>query len=246
MSGGTGTGRSYQAHREVPMRSPAGNVFHQVHTRVSNRSSRWPKGLSFVTTNESLEAIIDALEPTEEDIILAICGCGDQPFALAQTGARVHAVDYKKEQITYAKRRARLVKLGRHVDFLSVDRDSPGQTDNLVYLADEERWQRIRSNIDNVSFHHADIFELPQSLHQPYTKIYLSNVTIYGGRNPKNRELDQLTRVLQPNGLLYMTATSENIGISGDIRKQLRLDLPSTYDARRTEKYWAPFVYRRV
>jgi len=246
MGGGTGTGKSYYRDHEVPMDASTLKIFHHVNNRVSERLLTWPKGVDFITTNESLESIVNALEPTAEDTVLAICGCGDQPFALAQTGARVHAVDYKKEQIAYAKRRARLAELGRHVDFLSVSRSAPGDANNLRYLANEERWRRIRANINKISFHHADIFKLPRSLHRTYTKIYLSNAITYSGRTPKDREIEQLIRVLQPNGLLYLAVKTDHIEFSAYARERLRVDVSLTYDARRTEKTWTPSVYRRV
>jgi len=68
-------------------------------------------------TNESLAAIVNGLDVNETDDILAICGSGDQAFALLEKAHSVTAVDIYKNQVDYARYRKRCLKEEKYAFF---------------------------------------------------------------------------------------------------------------------------------
>ena len=75
-------------------------------------------GVIYHATNEDLASIVELLKPCPGDRIAAICGSGDQAFALAEHGAQVTAVDMSWEQIVYARTRADALREGNITRFL--------------------------------------------------------------------------------------------------------------------------------
>lgn len=55
-------------------------------------------------TNESLDAIVKGMNVNETDDIIAVCGSGDQAFALLEYAGSVLAVDSDRQQIEYAQK----------------------------------------------------------------------------------------------------------------------------------------------
>lgn len=76
-----------------------------------------PKSRFYGHTNESLWAVVAGLNVSRKDRILAICGSGDQAFALSEFADEVVAVDRSEEQIAYAQRRLEALRDGRLGDF---------------------------------------------------------------------------------------------------------------------------------
>lgn len=132
--------------------------------------------LSWKYTNENLEAIVLALEPTDTDKILAVGGSGDQAFALLEHAGEVHCVDNKTVQINYIAERAEHLKNGDYEKFLANhfyhERDE--------YLQNRKRAKKIRGNLKNLKLSCADIFETAEK--GGFTKSYLSNTVGYASR----------------------------------------------------------------
>ena len=61
-------------------------------------------------TNESLEAVMAGLQVSEGDRIFAVCGAGDQAFAMVEKADYVLAFDRLKLQADYARRTMNLIK----------------------------------------------------------------------------------------------------------------------------------------
>jgi len=54
--------------------------------------------VNYRTTNESLDAIVLALQPNKNDKILAVGGSGDQAFSLLEKAGEVCCVDNNEVQ----------------------------------------------------------------------------------------------------------------------------------------------------
>ncbi|HIH24420.1 TPA: class I SAM-dependent methyltransferase [Candidatus Woesearchaeota archaeon] len=195
----------------------------------------------FTETNENIEQIIAGLKPEVDDSILAICGSGDQAFALAEYGARVYAVDSSATQIAFARYRAKLLDGGNAEMFLAHGKDYLS-IDTVNYFARRPRLDAIRSNLDRVSFHVADVFNLPTELRQRYTKIYLSNAHQYVEKI-WHKEMHDLTELLAPKGLLYAAIQVDQF----DECCRMRLKGVTTQIIRLHEgNIWDPSVYRKL
>lgn len=165
------------------------------------------EGPTFSGTNENIEQIIAGLQPNPDDRILAICGSGDQAFALAEHGARIYAVDNDPEQIAYAKQRASLLAQRRYDVFLSINRSPPiidasVMEGTIDYFTRRGCLTTIRSHLDRISFHTADIFNLPKDLRIEYTKAYLSNAHYYWGSSTHD-DLHRVAERIVPGGIVY-------------------------------------------
>lgn len=88
-------------------------------TALTSNSGR-PYAIEAHVTNESLEGVCRSLSPTCGDRVLAICGIGCVPFALAEYGCKVIAVDADQTQLTVAEQlRGKLLE-GDYKAFLDV------------------------------------------------------------------------------------------------------------------------------
>ncbi len=106
-------------------------------------------------TNENLGAIVLAMQPSKEDDIFCIGGCGDQAFALVENGARVYVRDKFNSQLDLIRKRRSYIRKGDYFNFLNsgyfgkegcnlhkVDRDK--------YFVKGRRLSRLRENIDSL------------------------------------------------------------------------------------------------
>lgn len=194
----------------------------------------------WTTTNEDLEAIVEGLRVTKDDVILAICGSGDQAFALLEKAKRVIAVDASPEQIVYAQRRAQTL---REKGYLPMASDMYPR--NKDYM--KPRIRRIRENVGNIEFCRVlDIFEdMPQF--QGITKLYLSNALF--DRNVLS-ECELISQTLPQNGLVYFTNGQDlfymDCGLHQAGKFGLVLDLPLTKRIEKYEEFYRPAVYRKI
>ena len=125
--------------------------------------------LPYKTTNESLSSIVKGLDIKQGDDVFAICGSGDQAFAMLAAGAdHVYAIDNDEGAIEFAQSRLELLCRDRE-DLFSY---FVGKN-NLNYLTDAGM-EIIRSNYDKICFGHSNI--LTCDITGQYNKIYLSNV----------------------------------------------------------------------
>ncbi len=211
-------------------------------------------------TNESLQSIAIGLDIQPGDVILAVCGSGDQSFALLENARAVVSVDKSKVQLEYAKRRAELLREGRFDEFLDVriggfpfsmlDRRN-------LYFRQDGRLPRIVDRLDSLYFFQADVFAV-QGYRQRrfpegyFSKVYLSNVVGGFVTQMKNycRSLEALYRRLPQGGLIYVSDYSGSTMplLLQNHYPQLHVDKRLTALAieRENESWWAPTVFRKL
>ncbi len=178
-----------------------------------------PDELSYACTNESLEAIVRGLNPQPRDSILAICGSGDQAFAMLEKASKVTVVDYLPQQIEYFSKRKKLLKAGEFKKFRDLGREFiPDQS--LVYLNSrnryfsKERLETIRLNLEGserTTEITGDIFDL-EFPRKEFNKVYLSNALSYNSiaapsslLETLQEKLKRITELTTDNGLIYVT-----------------------------------------
>lgn len=158
---------------EVTIRAAAGS--HEVAVDAAG------KGIIYPFTNESLASVVTGLQPTNVDVILAVCGSGDQAFALLESGARVVAVDTNERQVAYARARADALLAGDVETFLKqYDAGFKNKTILRSYRtryfgSSLDRLDAIANGIANCTFEHASVFDVVADRASSFTKIYLSN-----------------------------------------------------------------------
>ncbi|MBI4152801.1 hypothetical protein HY495_03760 [Candidatus Woesearchaeota archaeon] len=170
----------------------------------------------YLATNESLQNIVDGLHPEPGDRIAAICGSGDQAFALAEYGARVFVVDKNLEQISFAEQRLHSLGTEKEEEIF-FNRAYRGRVESLGFVARESnayfsvegRLERIRANRANIHFHHGDFFSYvcENAGAIGFTKIYASNAMDCQSQCFHcERSLDDLMTILPEGGLLYVAS----------------------------------------
>ena len=159
--------------------------------------------LNYSCTNESLPSIIAGMEPDEKDIILAICGSGDQAFALLGSGAKVIAVDKDSRQVEFARARLERLRRGDYDGFLSAppafNPCDPIARD--IYFGRGNTLENIRARLANVSFRRQDITQLDYIV----DKAYLSNVLDWITDDKSVTDfLQRLASHIRQEGLVYL------------------------------------------
>ena len=142
--------------------------------RFSN-GRNWP--LSYECTNESIYGIVAGLDLKEGDRILAICGSGDQAFAMLEYADFVQAVDINPRQVAYAQYRAKQINDGDFEGFHKVGYMWDGTRfafERRDYFT-EERLKRIRNRLDSLVIKETNIFDI-RPREGEFNKIYFSNV----------------------------------------------------------------------
>jgi hypothetical protein len=214
----------------------------------------------YVATNEDLKRITKSLDLDREDNVFAICGSGDQAFAMLEYANSVLAIDRNPKQVDFAQTRADYLREGRFDKFLFpfVSSDIKRITENrdsremvrgqrwLIkkrnrYFNREGRLNNIRSRLDNLSFDVGDFTETVQD--QTASRIYISNM--YDKYNQKNlkQDLNLLVRSLERRGLLFVTRYTSLVREMGIPHPQLRLvkEVSSSVGYR-----WVYGVYQKV
>lgn len=231
------------------------------------------KELAYRVTNESLEAVVTGLNPQQEDSILAICGSGDQAFAMLEKAGQIVVVDSLPKQINYFARRKNLLKEGEFEEFLnpgeisSENRDLEQLKIRNRYFS-EERLKAIQPKLKDswrVRRITGDLFNLvfPEG---EFNKIYLSNILTYS-LEPETIGLAQgrlktIAKWLSERGLIYLAEYKPIInGIAkkyGDNEKSFLHSLGLVVNQERTEKAqefqkavnhlvkWEPEVLQKV
>ncbi|MBI3033310.1 DUF3419 family protein [Candidatus Woesearchaeota archaeon] len=222
----------------------------------------------FRVTNEDLQAIVEGLDVQADDIVLAICGSGDQALALLEFASRVIAVDNNNEQLKFARKKIDdLVALDpkRFVHeyyivnalhmygfiYFSVDYDL---IERNYGSANVERLQRIRDKIPQLELRLVrDISDaLPI---QGLTKIYLSNILLgdKDGFEAECRYLENLANNLPVGGLIYYGWEDPLTDGSGADKERywprnLVVDEELTAKARKEfgGDLTSPIVYRKI
>ncbi len=163
-------------------------------------------GLRFSCTNESLGSIVSGLNPGFGDRIFAVCGSGDQAFALTEYAPEVVAIDSDSVQLAYAQRRRDKLAKGDFKGFLRLELATSHNNPHFrnQYFQTGEKLQKIRENLDRLSFQKGEFLsvlksELPSRaqrledkvseervseeriLDDVKIKLYLSNIFSYNG-----------------------------------------------------------------
>jgi len=136
--------------------------------------------LEYSHSNEDLRAIVHGLDLSLDDKVLAICGSGDQAFAMLEKAGKVVAVDTNKSQLTYAIERLKHLKNGNHSRFVLNRPDQCFDLRNNQSYFDKRRFKKIRSKINSLTIikSSSDIFSYTEE--DNFTRIYLSNALSYG------------------------------------------------------------------
>ena len=139
-------------------------------------------------TNESLDAIVKGMNVNETDDIIAVCGSGDQAFALLEYAGSVLAVDSDRQQIEYAQKRAEALKAGDYDGFFpcsndiyfnpdgSYGKDFAGRVRQYFEKDNSEaRLEKIRKKLGSLEIRHVtDLLDEIQE--DRFSKAYLSNI----------------------------------------------------------------------
>ncbi len=139
-------------------------------------------GVEYACAWEAIEPVVRALEPAPGRRIAAVCASGDFGFALLERGARVDFLDYDMSQLSYARRRARMLGEGNSLGFLAKcahdARDPDEVRKRAGYFAGPGRLARIQANLGNASFVRGDAMDPPLDLSGTHG-IFLSNVLMH-------------------------------------------------------------------
>jgi len=217
------------------------------------------RGLRFSATNESLPAIIEGLRLSSEDQVLAICGSGDQAFAMIEMSGSVTAVDINISQMHYAQKRARALQLGDIDQFLRpsetrrfVDQESAIKERNTYFL-NPKRLDSIRQKLVDLSFTTGEIISATKNL-AAYTALYFSNIFDVTWQKPngfKDTDLEGVFSTLQEGSLMYTVfrhASPNGFLDNQIVRKYLTVDNDLTTRAKkyaRRIKKCDPVVLRK-
>lgn len=219
--------------------------------------------VSYHYSNESLDAIVKGMKPDKEDDIIAICGAGDQAFALLEHANSVIAVDCNAKQAAYAKARAEALKAGDYVGFF------PNiELSNWIYekhkknsreyfsrrtlieriLGRKPRLEMIRSKLDNLEFREGSLQDFVKEMQsRKYSKAYLSNAMTYGrlAKGSQRGFIERLAAKLRNPGIIYL---ADGGSVCLEHIYNLEQDEKLTKVAVRTangRQSWRPAVYRR-
>lgn len=196
------------------------------------------KMVTYDSTNESLAAIVAGMDAQPEDRILAICGSGDQAFALLEYSREVVAVDSDQSQIAYAQKRKEALEQGNIRKFLG------GYFHHQKnYFKAEGRLEKIREKLHFLDFRHADLLNILAQ--KQFTKYYFSNIFTY-----TSTDLSYISRVanaLPESALVYIAFKG---GWRPPLPATLIKDQELTQKAQsledKTDDPWLPEVFRKV
>jgi len=223
-------------------------------------------GLAFQATNESIPAIMEGLQIQQGDRVLAICGSGDQAFAMLELADYVTAVDSSKLQILYARCRLAQIKRGdfkRFYTLLSHCGSSAAYREQRSRYFTLSKLQTLKWKVDRLRLEREDMYKFsPRRIMEGrFNKIYLSNLLCYEGNSLRNNYsfLDMLASALPCGGLIYAISVGHGLSCgfsqeAGDLPLAV-CDTALTNIARNTEivrntegssTCWNPTVFRRV
>ncbi|MFA5887979.1 MAG: hypothetical protein WC852_04690 [Candidatus Nanoarchaeia archaeon] len=217
-------------------------------------------------TNETLEAIMAGLDMQEGDRAFAICGSGDQAFALLEYADSVSAVDFDESQTEYAQERKNSLAKGRTDRFLWLGNDSEECTrqnmdGSIRYFETPGRLEKIGQRLDRLEIKTVKDF-LDELQNSRFTKVYLSNAITFRQERSYESICEIAKRIagsMEEGGLLYISDydklemarnyTEAFVRLNKTDRwpKDLVLESELTLKARVLEKnhIWLPAVYRR-
>ncbi len=214
------------------------------------------KDVKWLCTNENLEAIILGLDPQPDDVVLAVCGSGDQAFAILEYVESVVAFDISTAQINFAIQRKRALGEGNYTRFLCLDELS-GHSGQEVrsrkkYFLKEGRLERIRRKLDSLLFRVGDITNAFFGEATQYSKVYLSNILTDSDFlfNSPPRVLSAISANLSTGSLVYDPSgppvLREETDLFITLPQNLEIEFELTHKARLNERSiyrYSPVVY---
>ena len=219
--------------------------------------------IRYTFTNENLAAIMEGLDVTEGDRILAVGGSGDQAFAMLEVADRVGVIDTNPTQLEFIYRRAVLLAANDYDGFLRsteegmcddvFDWSHIGGRPNEEYFLEPERLRRIRSKLNRLEFlKPRNIMGLGPII-QGYNKVYLSNANI-AQKGYKWLRLGAISAELPMWGLMYFADNGELNArttpqarlFSHGLALEERLSRVAQARERETGNIWTPEVLKKV
>lgn len=219
--------------------------------------------VNYYYTNESLDAIVKGIKPNREDDIIAICGAGDQAFALLEHANSVIAIDCDARQVAYAKARAEALRQGNYDGFfpeveegkitLERDRDTAmkyfsRRTLFERILRKKPRLERIRSKLNNLEFWEKSLQEFVMDIQsRKYSKAYLSNALTFSKLMKRCQWgfIEQIAAKLKNPGIIYLADGGEvYLKHMYNLEEDKKLT-EIAIDIERKTMRWRPAVYRR-
>jgi hypothetical protein len=220
--------------------------------------------VNYPYSNESLDAIVKGMKPSREDDIIAICGAGDQAFALLEYANSVIAIDCDARQIAYAKARAEALKARDYEGFFP--KIEPGNCLSYTYhkkqsedyfstrtLLDriiriKPRLERIRSKLNNLEFWEKSLQEfVKETQGRKYSKAYLSNALTFSKlmRRCQWDFVEQIAAKLRNPGIIYLADGGEvYLKHMYNLEEDKKLTEIAMEIERKTTR-WRPAVFRR-
>ena len=207
---------------------------------------KYPLMLEYTTANESIESIIAGMDIKKEDRILAVCGSGDQAFALLEYAREVVAVDYNPVQIAYAQERKQKLQQWDVEEFMGISFKW-----RTRYFKKKGRLERIRKKLDALSFLEGEIFSMAQNEGRKFNKLYLSNAISYQSISYKEQEklIADTFASLNSGTLVYMLPFGFTFYYLEPHGLELVENLTASAQklANRTDGYlWSPMVCRKM
>lgn len=206
------------------------------------------KVLGYSYTNETLDAVVEGLELSGDERVLAIGP--DQGFALLEHARQVVVVDVNAYSLAILKARKKLLSEGNYEGFLSFEAPNPVRTPNVKgrndYFLVPGRLVAIREKIHNLKFVGPKDIIAHIADDSDFSRVYFSN-TLGDFRHTDQSEvlqvLNDTTDALQPNSLLYITY---HASYSPPTLSNATIDTQLTAKAQALEKKesWRPVVYR--
>ena len=210
-------------------------------------------------TDESLLAIMHGLDITKGDRVLAICGSGDQAFAMLEVADSVVAFDCNEDQIEFVRYRMGLLREGNFNGFLYAGRkDIPSY--RREYFT-ERRCETLRGRLGRLELELANLYALPPNLNKSrFTKMYLSNAWCHSAGCseyfipdkdiPSPKVLSMVLCSLHAGGLVYVSRRGVfELDIGAEIPLALQRNLTAvatSYEAMGTHDFWDPAVFRKT
>lgn len=219
-----------------------------------------------LVTNESLDAIMGGLDINDKDKVLAVCGSGDQAFAMLEKASQVSVSDIRKVQLELVKSRMELLDAGKFQEFLYPDKElSFGSYEDEYLLClsqrqkyfSQERLEIIRSKLGNLRILKEGPIAFAES-GKHFTKLYLSN--IFDADDFNSQRLKEYVQKLEIAGLMYVVNFNGGeyslsrfaIHLFSRIPRGLKIERNLSRIARDSEREqanifnWKPTIYRRV
>jgi SAM-dependent methyltransferase len=216
-----------------------------------------------LATNESLDAIICGLNLNSKNSVLAICGSGDQAFAILEKTDNVCVVDMRERQIEYFLYRKKLIENGEFEEFLNIfeeklDKDDRNFISSRNRYFSAERLKRIQSNLrNNIKMSKVRVENICDG---EFDRIYLSNSFSYTScfDSPQvERELRKITNLLKKRGLIYLSDFGEIFDEVYFPKREkffknlnLRIDRKLTQKAQEFQSkgwnYWKPGILQKI